>query len=392
MGGYWLSRQAGSPFWCRTWFDRAARQTRRQSLGVEEFERAQELLAQWFTFNVVMRRAEPKNVKVADVFHRYYYEHGINKASAGGIRRHLQRALECTDGNPVVSDFGLQHQELVVRRLQDRRYAPGAVKRIMTSVKASLMWAFNREIILSHPAFVRLSEGDPPERVASISDIARFWDAAEQHHLQAFTMGLLCTLSRPTAVLELTRFQCDLVRGVVDLNPAGRRRTKKRRPVVPLAAAFRPWVEATAGHLVTYRDKPVRKINAVWRIARREAGLDEDFVPYTIRHTMASELRARGVPLLEIAGVLGHHMPNFRSTERYAKYAPDYLSAARGAIDDVVNEIGRVAARPIVPNNPVRATCMQVNKAIGPQTLEIVGAGEGIRTLDPDLGKKSGTE
>jgi hypothetical protein len=220
------------------------------------------LLAQWFTFNVVMRRAEPKNVKVADVFHRYYYEHGINKASAGGIRRHLQRALECTDGNPVVSDFGLQHQELVVRRLQDRRYAPGAVKRIMTSVKASLMWAFNREIILSHPAFVRLSEGDPPERVASISDIARFWDAAEQHHLQAFTMGLLCTLSRPTAVLELTRFQCDLARGVVDLNPAGRRRTKKRRPVVPLAAAFRPWVEATAGHLVTYRDKPVRKINA----------------------------------------------------------------------------------------------------------------------------------
>jgi hypothetical protein len=146
-------------------------------------------------------------------------------------------------------------------------------------------------------------------------------------------------------------------------------------------------VEAAAGHLVTYHDKPVRKINAVWRIARRAAGLDKDFVPYTIRHTMASELRARGVPELEIAGVLGHHMPNFRSTGRYAKYAPDYLSAARRAIDQVVNEIGRVAARPIVPNNPVRATCVQVNKAIGPQTLEIVGAGEGIRTLDPDLGK-----
>ena len=114
-------------------------------------------------------------------------------------------------------------------------------------------------------------------------------------------------------------------------------RTKKRRPVVPLAAAFRPWVEATVGHLVTYHDKPVRKINAVWRTARRVAGLDEDFVPYTIRHTMASELRARGVPELEIAGVLGHHMPNFRSTGRYAKYAPDYLSAARRAIDDIIN-------------------------------------------------------
>ena len=49
-------------------------------------------------------------------------------------------------------------------------------------------------------------------------------------------------------------------------------------------------MEAAAGHLVTYHDKPVRKINAVWRIARRAAGLDEDFAPYTIRHTMASEL------------------------------------------------------------------------------------------------------
>jgi integrase len=64
-------------------------------------------------------------------------------------------------------------------------------------------------------------------------------------------------------------------------------------------AALRPWVEAAAGHLVTYHDKPVRKINAVWRIARRAAGLDKDFVPYTIRHTMASELRAHGVPELE---------------------------------------------------------------------------------------------
>ena len=80
-------------------------------------------------------------------------------------------------------------------------------------------------------------------------------------------------------------------------------------------------------------------------------------------------------------------MPNFRSTGRYAKYSPNYLGSARSAIDDVLNEIGRGASRPIIPNNPVRVSYVQTNKAIGPQTREIIGAGEGIRTLDPDLGK-----
>jgi integrase len=345
------------------------------------------LLAQWVTFNVVMRRAETKDVKVADIFTRYYQEHGMRKASAVSIRRHLHLALEYVEGDPVVADFGLRHQELLVRRLEQRGYAPGAVKRVMTSVKASIMWAFNREIIVAHPAFMHVAEGDPPERVVSIEDMARFWDAAEQPHLRAFFMGLLCTLARPAAVLDLTRFQCDLMRGVVDLNPPGRTRTKKRRPVVPMAESFRPWIEAAEGNLVTYHNKPVKKVNAVWRIARRAAGLDEGFVPYSIRHTMASELRARGVPVLEIAGVLGHHMPNFRSTERYARYAPDYLSKARRAIDEVVNEIGRVAARPIVPVNLVRASCVQLTEAVGPRSPEIFGAGEGIRTLDPNLGK-----
>ena len=99
--------------------------------------------------------------------------------------------------------------------------------------------------------------------------------------------------------------------------------------MVPMASALRPWVEASIGYLVTYRARPVTKINAVWRGARRAVEFPEDFVPYSIRHTMATELRSRGVPQHEIAVVLGHVMPNIRSTGRYAKYSPNYLSSAR---------------------------------------------------------------
>ena len=143
-------------------------------------------------------------------------------------------------------------------------------------------------------------------------------------------MGLLCTMARPSAVLELTRFQCDLERGIVDLNPAGKARTKKRRPVLPLVEAFRPWVSIAGGHIVEYRGKPVKKINAVWRGARVKAGLGEDVIPYSLRHTVATELAGRGVPELEISAMLGHTMPNNRTSARYVKFRPDYLVASTG--------------------------------------------------------------
>lgn len=45
--------------------------------------------------------------------------------------------------------------------------------------------------------------------------------------------------------------------------------------------------------------------------------------PGSTRHR-AAEPRARGVPELELAGLLAHAMPDFKTTGRYAKYAPNH--------------------------------------------------------------------
>ena len=101
-------------------------------------------------------------------------------------------------------------------------------------------------------------------------------------------------------------------------------------------------------------------MNGSWRDARATAGLGPDVVPYTIHHTIATELGSRGVPEMELAGLLGHAMPNFRTTGRYAKYAPTHLSAGRAAIDDFVGEIGREATRSIHIQSNVRVSCVLV--------------------------------
>ena len=62
-------------------------------------------------------------------------------------------------------------------------------------------------------------------------------------------------------------------------------------------------------------DRPLSDTLHLWRRARREADLD-DVRLHDLRHTVASQAVARGVPLSTVARMLGHADP--RMTLRYA--------------------------------------------------------------------------
>ncbi len=391
IGAYFLARRSDgkNDVWYRCWHDRRSRQVRRASLGTTDLEEAKLRLAQWVAANVRPARREAEEVTVAELCLTYFESYAKDLPSGGVIRRNLAIALERLPEGLAVADFGLDVQQALARRLRAEGYHDGTVKRIFTDLRSALRRAWKQGAIPYAPAFLQLSEGEPRERILSVEEIAQLWDQDMGQHLRMFLLLLLSTAARPKAVLELTRFQVDLRRGLIDLNPAGRRQTKKRRPVLPLLDCLRPWVDgAGEGHLVQYRGRPVKKINAAWRNARHAAGLDDDVVPYSIRHTIASEMQARAVPELEIAGFLGHTMPNVRSTGRYVKFRPDHLRNAAAAVAALISEIGRVAARPISkPLTDVRATSVPPAEAPGDQIPGITGAGDEIRTHDPNLGK-----
>ncbi len=206
-------------------------------------------------------------------------------------------------------------------------------------------------------------------------------------HLRVFLALAIGTAARPEALLQLTRFQCDLDRGTINLNPPGRIQTKKRRPILPMPNWLRPWIEASDGPLIAWRGKPVRKIAGAFQTMRDAAALGPDVTAYTIRHTIGTELAARGVPELEIAALMGHRMPNSQTTGRYLHVAPERLMSARKALDEIASEIGRAATRPISPETSVRASCVLLPKPRELLTPWKDGAGDGIRTHDPNLGK-----
>ena len=131
-------------------------------------------------------------------------------------------------------------------------------------------------------------------------------------------------------------------RGIVALNPAGRRQTKKHRPTIKLAptlgAALRP--HTGLAPYVQWNGKGVASVRTAWRLARQRAGLPPDFIPKVLRHTMATRLREASVPDWEAAAWMGHRV--LRTTERYARHRPDFMAAAAAVTESTFGELAKL--------------------------------------------------
>src|SRR3546814_12866538 len=75
---------------------------------------------------------------------------------------------------------------------------------------------------------------------------------------------------------------------------------------------------------------------------REALELPDNIVPKTIRHTVATQLRTRGVPQEQISTLLGHAYAN-RTTGVYAKYDPEYLKRAAESLTMLWQDISAAA-------------------------------------------------
>lgn len=335
IGNVWLSKRPGSDQWCRTWFDAATRQTRRASLGTEHLEEAKLKLWGWYAKYGRVDKSPASETAFELVLTRYYQQHAADLPSEEMARIALGYWSDFFPAS-AVADVTPQRQREFVAWLKSRRTPPlsdGYIKRILNVAKAALQRAWREGEIETVPFIIPGNDSPARERVLSPAESAALWMAADYPHERMFLALAYCTLARPETTLDLRRDMVDLDRGLVNLNPQGRLQTKKYRPTVPLCAALRPWVEsAPEGPLVRWNGKAIDSFKTSFRRMRARACLGADVVPKTIRHTMATELRAAGVPDAEIQGMLGHKAYSGR-TEVYAKYQPGYLGQAVGVID-----------------------------------------------------------
>lgn len=340
IGDYWLSKRPGSAQWCRTWYDDATRQTRRASLGTDDLQEGKLKLFEWYAANARVGRQEAKETPLELVLVRYWEKHAKALASRDTAKAALGYWSDYFPG-AMVTEVTTDKQIAFMEWLSEAGKSPGYIKRIMSVGAAALNRASKHGEISAAPYILPGEDAPPRDRVLSLDESCALWLASELPHERMMLALLYGTLARPEAALDLRREYVDFDRRLLAQNPPGRKQTRKYRPVVPVTGFLLPWLEAApAGPLVAWRGKPIASFKTAWRALRRKAWLGPDVVPKTIRHTMATELRAKGVPEAEIQGFLGHRAYGGK-TEVYAKYRPDFLGQATQAIDEYM---GRVRA------------------------------------------------
>lgn len=286
-----------------------------------------------------MKDQAPSDVLVSTVLTRYMHQHGRGLASKDSARRGVDLWNEFFGPAATVADVTIQRQEELMKWLAEREYSDGYVRRMLGVGKSAMNRAWKRGEIIQVP-FVQLPPiGEAYPHYASRDQIVRLLNTEMPEHVWAYFLVRLCTACRGDAARDLQRCQIDANACLVHLNPAGRRQTKKYRPTVPLLLPLEAYVATMKpeAYLVHWHGRHIKSIKTTWRKLRRRALLPVWFVPKTVRHTLATWLRQRGVPAWDVAGLLGHHAGG--TTDAYAKFDPAYMGDAKQALMAILRDL-----------------------------------------------------
>ena len=161
-------------------------------------------------------------------------------------------------------------------------------------------------------------------------------------HLARFILIGLYTGTRASAIASASPYRAvghsfvDLDHGIFYRLAIGRRATNKRQspaPIPPrLLTHLRRWVRrgVVTSHFVEWQGAPVKSVKTAFQHAVSLAGLWGRVTPHTLRHTAATWLMQRGVPIWQAAGYLGMSAEMIERT--YGHHHPEYLRAAAEAI------------------------------------------------------------
>ena len=139
-----------------------------------------------------------------------------------------------------------------------------------------------------------IPDSTPRDWLPSFEEFGVFIDRIDvrQENLFRFVMMALNTWSRPEAIIDLrTDRQIDWAFGVVDLNPPGRRQTKKYRPKIKLTENLADWFRHwDASAPMMWDGKPVTTMKRTFKRHAVASG-HTNFTQDTIRHFMATYVR-----------------------------------------------------------------------------------------------------
>ncbi|WP_163830763.1 tyrosine-type recombinase/integrase [Spartinivicinus ruber] len=278
-----------------------------------------------------------ESITLAKALTLYYTEHGRKVASHKAAKTHCEKILSYWKDS-VLSEMSIREQRKFKDFLEGQGCSIGYIKRIFNTLRAAVNFCYKNEYIeypvnmltISVPLHSNVEMGRP----LGIEEVAKLFDVMDVDYLIRYCMLLIGTLGRPAAILELHSSQLDHGYKLIQLNPPGRQQTTKFRPTVKMPE----FIHVATRHMkqcnvVTGKKEELKSLKSSFTTAVKYSGLEGKVTGYSFRHTMSRWLRSQSVPPWEVAAQLGHRMEQYSTTEVYAPYDPNYLTACVVAID-----------------------------------------------------------
>lgn len=325
--------------------DTGRARTRSYSFGTADRARADAEYRLWLAAEGAVKNlsaAQPGDT-LASLADKY-----LRSKSAAGRRvsdtteRALGRVLERLGKTAPteLTDFDLEQY----RVSRERLVSGPTVRRELGALIALLNWGKRARHIPrdTELPFVELpEEGRPRTRTLTEAEADVVWAAAEalaldmrlpraERRTGLFVCVAMETAARAASIEKLRVDQIDLGVGIIDFRDLARRRqTTKRRVPVPISKKLLPLIRTGVAEAQLNGDPYLLaggvSTRAGWGKFRVSVGMPE-ITRHDLRRTWATLRAQRGVPMDQIAAVLGDSLAT--TTKHYAHLNPDYLRNA----------------------------------------------------------------
>lgn len=329
---------------------------KRESTGLKDEAEARRTYAEWI-LDRESEHAETRgaHLTLADVWKHYFEKHvAVKSADTYGAELAWKQMKPYFGDLPATGLTQDAADDYVRRRTSGklgRKVKPQTVAKELTYLRAAVAFCADprRKVIApecSHK--LTLPEQGPrrdrwlrPNEVQQLLAGARsFYGDGRLGRGERFIWLALETAGREQALLDLTWDRVDFQTNTIQLDAPHRRKTKKRRAAVPISKALRPILERAYRERIG--DRVLDNGGAIWptiqsivihaglapkqEIATSKKPKATGISPHVFRHTSATAMVRKRVPIPLVAQILGNSVKMV--TDVYGHWAKEDLQDA----------------------------------------------------------------
>ena len=267
-----------------------------------------------------------------DKTYRRYWEGGANESTQLGHIKLLEEHFGPTLPIDQIDSINL---DTLIKDMERRGLAASTINGRLSALSKALTFAVDRGYLHKKPKIERRKVNNERLRFFTEEEELEILTALRMDGREAFALWFEWSIDTGIRPIESRNIPITAVREdpelgyLVDL-----RKTKNAHPrTIPLTArAYNAFCQLSQDGKMPFARFTEATIRHNWRFVREALSeTDPEFVFYLTRHTCASRLVQRNVPLHVVNKWLGHK--TFKMTLRYAKLTPRNFLEAKIALE-----------------------------------------------------------